>query len=399
METKQILDKLTALFPSAAIRWRAMESKTAESGVKYGLFAPYIDPRDYQKRLDAVLTPAGWASDMRPSSVGVVSSISILLDGHWVSKSDGAQFDSYHDGKGPRAKELAIKGAFSDAFKRAGVMWGIGRYLYDYKADWAEMDDQGNPKVALTLPAHMLPEDERASATGAAEAAARQAAQEQAQREAAAQAERDAQAQREAADRQAAAEAAAREAAEAAQRDAAARQAAETAQREAAERQAAQEQAQREAAERQAATEAAQRAAAEQAQRDEEARKAAAAQAASKPAANDAAVDPEKQASDARSSAIVDGALAGGAGAAPAADGAKPAKVFDGWDYSHLTLTEAEEKDIIEVLKKFKSVPSFKVLARYLTGDSFKKRMNEAGRKWLLASLEKHHNTKWDEAA
>ncbi|EEF22893.1 conserved hypothetical protein, partial [Ricinus communis] len=82
METKQILDKLTALFPSATIKWRAMQEKT-EDGVKYGLFAPYLDPRDYQKRLDAVLTSAGWASDMRPSSVGVVSSISILLDGHW----------------------------------------------------------------------------------------------------------------------------------------------------------------------------------------------------------------------------------------------------------------------------------------------------------------------------
>jgi len=389
METKQILDKLTALFPSATIKWRAMETKTGENGVKFGLFAPYLDPRDYQKRLDAVLTPAGWASDMRPSSVGVVSSISILLDGHWVSKSDGAQFDSYHDGKGARAKELAIKGAFSDAFKRAGVMWGIGRYLYDYKADWAEMDDQGNPKVVLTLPAHMLPEDEQAVAAAAAAAQAERDAQ--AQRDAAAQAERDAQAQRDAAAQAERDAQAQRDAAAQTERDAQAqRDAAAQAERDAA------AQAERDAqAQRDAAAQAERDA---QAQRDAAAREAAA-QAASKPAANDAAADPDKQASDARSSAIVDSALAAGAAAAPAADSAKQAKVFDGWDYSHLTLTEAEEKDIIEVLKKFKSVPSFKVLARYLTGDSFKKRMNEDGRKWLLASLEKHHNQKWDEAA
>jgi hypothetical protein len=38
----------------------------------------------------------------------------------------------------------AEKGALSDAFKRAGVRWGVGRYLYEVHAPWLELDAKKN---------------------------------------------------------------------------------------------------------------------------------------------------------------------------------------------------------------------------------------------------------------
>jgi hypothetical protein len=37
----------------------------------------------------------------------------------------------------------AEKGAISDAFKRAAVMWGIGRYLYDLDSPWVQIEPRG----------------------------------------------------------------------------------------------------------------------------------------------------------------------------------------------------------------------------------------------------------------
>src|SRR4029077_16180461 len=42
----------------------------------------------------------------------------------------------------------ADKGALSDAFKRAAVRWGIGRYLYEVKAPWLELDARKNIREA-----------------------------------------------------------------------------------------------------------------------------------------------------------------------------------------------------------------------------------------------------------
>lgn len=39
-----------------------------------------------------------------------------------------------------------VKGGLSDAYKRAAVKWGIGRYLYDMEAAWVDVDP-GYPKV------------------------------------------------------------------------------------------------------------------------------------------------------------------------------------------------------------------------------------------------------------
>jgi hypothetical protein len=77
-------------------------------------------------RLDDVCGAAGWQCEYPHAGGKTICSIGIKIDGEWVWKADGA---------GDTDVE-AEKGAISDAFKRAAVKWGIGRYLYDLDAPW-----------------------------------------------------------------------------------------------------------------------------------------------------------------------------------------------------------------------------------------------------------------------
>ena len=119
---------LAAPFPREAIHWRAQSVKT--SGDKAMALA-YIDARDVMRRLDAVVGPDGWQDSYVETPKGrIICTLSLqIADAHsmdWISKSDGA---GNTDVEGD-------KGALSDAFKRAAVKWGIGRYLYDMPAPW-----------------------------------------------------------------------------------------------------------------------------------------------------------------------------------------------------------------------------------------------------------------------
>lgn len=118
-----MLESLSAEFPRHAISWRA-QSLTRDGDKAMAL--AYIDARDVMKRLDAVCGPANWQDRYEFSGPRTVCYLSIRIDGEWITKADGA---------GDTDVE-AEKGAISDAFKRAAVKWGIGRYLYDLDAPW-----------------------------------------------------------------------------------------------------------------------------------------------------------------------------------------------------------------------------------------------------------------------
>jgi hypothetical protein len=118
--------KLDSTFPRESIRWRAQSVSNGKA-----LALAYIDARDVMERLDAVCGPSGWQSEHYDCGTGrVACKIGIFQKhgdyGNWVWKSDGAGATAFE----------ADKGACSDAFKRAAVMWGIGRYLYDLGATW-----------------------------------------------------------------------------------------------------------------------------------------------------------------------------------------------------------------------------------------------------------------------
>lgn len=123
-----IFIRLKAAFPRETVSWRAQGITT--QGDKAMALA-YIDARDVENRLDDVVGPENWEDSYVETAKGrVISTIRIRVGDEWISKSDGAG-DTDVEGE---------KGAISDAFKRAAVKWGIGRYLYDMPTPWVPCD-------------------------------------------------------------------------------------------------------------------------------------------------------------------------------------------------------------------------------------------------------------------
>ena len=114
---------LFAEFPKDSIHWRA-QSLTRDGDKAMAL--AYIDARDVMDRLDHACGAANWQDRYEVHGPKTICYLSICIDGEWVTKADGA---------GDTQVE-AEKGSMSDAFKRAAVKWGIGRYLYDLDAPW-----------------------------------------------------------------------------------------------------------------------------------------------------------------------------------------------------------------------------------------------------------------------
>lgn len=122
--------KLTAPIAPERVSWR-VGSTTGDKSK--GMALAYIDARDVMQRLDEVCGPAGWQCRYSHANGKTVCDIGIKCDTEWVWKADGA-------GDSDVEKE---KGALSDAFKRAAVRWGIGRYLYDLDSPWVKLKAVG----------------------------------------------------------------------------------------------------------------------------------------------------------------------------------------------------------------------------------------------------------------
>jgi hypothetical protein len=108
-------------------------------------------------RLDEVTGPTSWADTYDVWEDGAVKAgIGIRDEGGWVWRFDGAN-DTHFE---------ATKGGFSDAFKRVGVKWGVGRYLYQLPGVWAPCQKTANTIKLLATPAlpdWALPEGQRAT--------------------------------------------------------------------------------------------------------------------------------------------------------------------------------------------------------------------------------------------
>lgn len=90
----------------------------------------YIDQRDLMDVLDAYCE-YGWEKNYEEVAGNVFCSIGIHMpDGtvHWRSDC------------GVESQSDAEKGRASDAAKRAGVNWGVGRFLYDKDIQYIETD-------------------------------------------------------------------------------------------------------------------------------------------------------------------------------------------------------------------------------------------------------------------
>lgn len=128
------IDKLTISKLKEAIpyKWKIQsfnKEKTKASCVAY------IDARDVMEKLDNVIGPSDWQDKFTEANGKLVCSIGIKLEDEWVWKSDTGVESEYE-------KE---KGQFSDAFKRAAVKWGIGRFLYDLEIKYIGVNQYKKP--------------------------------------------------------------------------------------------------------------------------------------------------------------------------------------------------------------------------------------------------------------
>lgn len=102
----------------------------------------YVDARQVQKRLDVVCGPENWQSRYEQHKDNLYCSIGIKVVNEWVWKTDCGMPSEFE----------SEKGEASDAFKRAAVQWGIGRFLYDMEifkvlTDKPRVKGEANPKI------------------------------------------------------------------------------------------------------------------------------------------------------------------------------------------------------------------------------------------------------------
>ena len=117
-------------FDPSKVHWR-IGAKTKDNSK--GMALAYLDARDVMERLDEVCGPENWQDEYTTEHIRTLCRIGIKIGDSWIWKSDGA---------GDTDVE-AEKGAISDAFKRAAVKWGIGRYLYDVDSPWVPIVPAG----------------------------------------------------------------------------------------------------------------------------------------------------------------------------------------------------------------------------------------------------------------
>ena len=96
-------------------KWRVQSSRYGKATC-----VAYIDARDAQDLLDEVVGPENWQSMFYEENGLLFCKVGIFQGECWVWKSD----------TGSESKVEKDKGHVSDAFKRACVSWGIGRFLY-----------------------------------------------------------------------------------------------------------------------------------------------------------------------------------------------------------------------------------------------------------------------------
>lgn len=120
-------ERLAMSFNPSCVEWRAQQ---VSGDGKRALALAYIDARSVMARLDEVVGPQNWQDKYRYEGDRTFCELSLRIDGEWLTKSDTSDDSNFE----------AAKGGASGAFKRAAVKWGIGRYLYDVDAIWADCE-------------------------------------------------------------------------------------------------------------------------------------------------------------------------------------------------------------------------------------------------------------------
>lgn len=134
------LARLKEPFEAEDIEWRVGQAGKHGDRIWARLLA-YVTSRAIMNRLDEVCGPENWKNKFKPApndpkGESLLCGLSIRIGDEWVTKWDGADNTDVEP----------VKGGISDSVKRAGVQWGIGRYLYDIGESWATICDGEPPK-------------------------------------------------------------------------------------------------------------------------------------------------------------------------------------------------------------------------------------------------------------
>jgi hypothetical protein len=142
MTATDIMTKLQEPFDFDDIEWRVQQAGLypQPKGQSYGwaMALAYVNNRAIQERLDMVFGIAGWQNEYQPlPDGGIVCGLKCKIGDEWIIKFDGAD----------KTAVEATKGGLSNAMKRAGSQWGIGRYLYSLEGKFVNLYKEKGPNT------------------------------------------------------------------------------------------------------------------------------------------------------------------------------------------------------------------------------------------------------------
>jgi len=135
--TEDLSFELAKAFDNSEIQWRVQ--RQTRDGTS-ALVLAYVNARQVQDRLNTVMGIDGWQCKHINYGPKTICHLGLKFGENWVWRSDGAGDTKFE----------ADKGAMSDSFKRAAVLFGIGRHLYDLPSVWVKCtkDNYGNVKFS-----------------------------------------------------------------------------------------------------------------------------------------------------------------------------------------------------------------------------------------------------------
>jgi hypothetical protein len=159
-ELNALFAQLTEPFDLSEIKWRV--THTTRDGSRGAVIA-FADPRAYSDRLNQIFTPSGWT---RTYMVHTVSSVTRMKKDKLIQTGKvlvtctltiaglGTHADN---GEEWADEENAMTSSQAQAFKRACICFGLGRYLYNLAEMWVPLNEHRQPLHVPTLPQWALP--------------------------------------------------------------------------------------------------------------------------------------------------------------------------------------------------------------------------------------------------
>jgi hypothetical protein len=129
------LDKLNEPLCVGQIEFKINQVSKTSTGVWASILA-YKDARVDMQVLDEAVGQLNWQCTYQRDSKGVLQ----CSVGIWKDDPDGLSSGwVWKTSNGTESDFESEKGEYSDAFKRACFMWGIGRQLYDFPQIWVQL--------------------------------------------------------------------------------------------------------------------------------------------------------------------------------------------------------------------------------------------------------------------